>query len=140
MRGEELSGPEVDAVIHLKGDTPLMAKVGGLHVLLVPPGVTDLSSVVDGLPFDGGIEVQLREVDDPVVYGPGDVQYEKSPVERRPTKYGPGDIPAKVQDPTVVDVDKLLERARGPIVSGESNRQLRVHDIAHVVLPPEQLD
>lgn len=146
MPNERPVEPVVDAVVHLRGDAPLVAKIGGKRVLLVPPSVIgkSLAHIVEGLSLTDEGHLAVTDEDPPrIIYGAGGTtaaQNEKDDDEEDPpTKYGPGGVPARV-DPTVlsVDLDELLNLSVGPIVPGHSNRQLRVGDVAHIVVPPDE--
>ena len=152
----ELNRELVDVVVHLRGDEPLMASVGGRNVLLVPPSVGphSLSKVVGGLPRTSGGASVMSEEDPITVWGSGagtavvddggDMRDEEDGVnaeEDPDTPYGHGTRPARRADPGVmtVDLDGLLDPLLSAGLRADSERVREIGKVAHIVVAPDEL-
>ena len=103
---------EVDAVVHLAEDVPVVADIGGHRVLLVPPtlGGDDLAQVLSkfdlAAPVGTGEEPGQTGFDMAADAAPGDYEPGDILAGQEPTVvYGPGDMAAVATDDTTVVYD-----------------------------------
>lgn len=156
MKDREMTGPVVDAVIHLRGDEPLMARVGGKNVLLVPRSVSSesLAEMFGGLPPTVKGAAAMSEEDPITVWGrgagtavvgsdddargkdDGEIAHEDDR-----TRYGPGVRPSRQTDPNVmtVDLDGLLDPLSSAGLRADPEHLRGIGEIAYLVVAPGEL-
>lgn len=124
MTDDEKLGPAglgdlgIDAVVHLRGDMPLVAQVGGRRVLVVTQAV-DPHAAAEAFDLLGLRDVpNLIDAEDPpvTVFSPGGTPAvqneadEDDDDEVPPTPFTPGGVPARVHlGMLMLDLDQALD-------------------------------
>lgn len=132
----------VEAIVHLRGDVPIVAQVGGRRVLFVPESADreSIPRAVERLRVTDDDDLAVAEDVPVTVFSPGGAPaVQNKPQDEDddvpPTPFRPGGVPARIhRDVIMLDLDGLLDTSTEVGARWESTHR-RWGAAADVVVP-----